>query len=139
MQTHGVLAPDTAAAVREAYADLGSAAQTVVKESAKAMDFDRVEYGERVSTDVVATARDALFASLLVVHVGTREEFDDWLDEVDEEYDVQIEGSETVEHVAWHVVLFEETVVAATYQNEADAAVGTLRRIAFGRFYRPAL
>jgi hypothetical protein len=29
------------------------------------------------------------------------------------------------------------TVVAATYQNEREAAVGTLRRQAFARIYRP--
>jgi hypothetical protein len=135
METHGLLAPESAEAVRERYEALGPAARTVVKETARAMEFDREEYGERVTGDVVATARDALFASLLEVRVGTRTEFDEWLEEVDADYEVHLEGSDQVDRVVWHVAPFAGAVVGATYRNERAAAVGTLRRIAFGRYY----
>ena len=139
MDDHGFLTPDDAEAVREQFEALGPAAQTVVKETAKAMEFDREEYDERVTTAVVTTAREALFASLLRVHVGTRAEFDEWVAAEGGDYEVQVEGSEQVEQIAWHAVPFAATVVAATFQNEEEAAIGTLRRIAFGRFYRDVL
>ncbi|WP_227352790.1 DUF5809 family protein [Haladaptatus salinisoli] len=133
METHGILAPDGAEDAREQYEAVGPAAQTVVKETAKAMRFDREEYGERVTSDVVETARDALFASLLEVRTGTREEFEG---AVPDGFDVHEEGSRNVASVAWHVAPAAETVVAATYQQKEEAAVATLRRIAFGRVYR---
>jgi hypothetical protein len=133
METHGFLAPETEAEARDRYDETGPAAQTVVKETAKAMAFAPDEYDERVTGEVIETARDALFASLLAVRTGTREEFDDWL--ADRDREVREEGSENVENVAWHDAL-GETVVAATYQNEQRAAVATLRRQAFGRVYR---
>src|SRR6056297_2512482 len=109
METHGFLAPDTEDAASERYEAVGPAAQTVVKETAKAMAFDAEEYDERVTDEVVETARDALFASLLEVRTGTREEYDEWLAERDRE--VTEHGSENVDHVAWHDAL-GETVVA---------------------------
>lgn len=133
METHGLLAPETEDDVREAFEAVGPAAQNVTREVAKAMEFDREEYGERVTADVVGTARDALFANLLEVHSGTRDEFEEW---VEDDYEVLENGSESVEYVAWHLVPFENTVVTATYQNEPDAARGTLRRVVFARFYR---
>lgn len=136
METHGFLAPETEAEARDRYDETGPAAQTVVKETAKAMAFAPDEYDERVTGEVIETARDALFASLLAVRTGTREEFDDWL--ADRDREVREEGSENVENVAWHDAL-GETVVAATYQDEQRAAVATLRRQAFGRVYREFL
>ncbi|WP_049896509.1 DUF5809 family protein [Natrialba chahannaoensis] len=118
---------------RERYADAGPTAQTVVREVAKAMAFDREEYGERVTSDVVETARDVLFASSLAVTVGTREEFDDWRESYEGE--VSVIGNENVDRVVWHAGPDEEAV-AATFQNEEEAAVSTLRRQAFGRLYR---
>ncbi|ESP87292.1 DUF5809 family protein [Candidatus Halobonum tyrrellensis] len=165
MDTEGTLAPETAAAAREAYEELGPAAQVTTREAAKAMEFDREEYRERVTSDVVGTVRDALFASLLRVHVGTREEFDGWLAD-HPDYEADVAGSDNVDRVVWHPVPFagagdvdgaeagtdgavgaseaNETpggglVVAATYQDERDAAVGTLRRRAFGAVYRERL
>jgi len=135
METRGLLAPETADAARRHYETLGPAAQTVTKEVAKAMAFDREEYRERVTTDVVGTARDALFASLLEVHLGTREEYEDWRDDRPA-LDPHEEGSESVDNVAWHPVPFDDAVAAVTYQNEPDAAVATLQRQAFGRHYR---
>jgi len=139
METQGVFAPATVAEARERYAAVGPAAQTVVKETARAMAFDAEEYDERVTGEVIETARDALFASLLEVHTGTRAEFNDWL--ADADYDgaddeaVTLLGSESVEGVAWHDAGFTDEVVAATYQAEPAAATATLRRNAFGRVY----
>jgi hypothetical protein len=136
METEGVFDPETLADAREAYESVGPAARTVVRETATAMDFDRDEYRERVTSDVVETARDALFASLLVVRVGDREMFDAW--RADADADVTLLGSEAVENVVWHVAPAGEAL-AATFQNEREAAVGTCRRQAFGRLYRDRL
>jgi hypothetical protein len=138
MHTVGSFSPDTVADARDRYDALGSTAQIVVKETAKAMDFGASEYDERVTGDVIETARDALFASLLAVRVGTRAEFEAWRAD-HPEYDVAEVGSEHVEHVVWHAVPFAETAVAASFQREERAAVETLRRQAFGRIYRDAL
>jgi hypothetical protein len=135
MDTEGTIAPATAAAARERYEALGSTAQVVVKETAKAMEMDAEEYRDRVTSDVVETARDALFASMLEVRVGSRETFDDWVAENDD-YEVREVGSENVDSVVWHAAPAAETVVAATFHEEREAAVGTLRRQAFGRIYR---
>ena len=136
MEIHGFLAPESEADARQRYDAVGPAAQTVVKETAKAMAFDAEEYDQRVTGDVIETARDALFASLLAVRTGTREEYDEWL--ADRDREVIEHGSENVDHIAWHDA-FGETVVAATYQSEQRAAVATLRRQAFGRVYRELL
>lgn len=138
MHVEGVLAPKTPEAARDRYGELGPAARTVVREVAKAMGFEREEYDERVTGEVVATARDAIFASLLEVTVGTATEFDDWCDQ-HPEHEVEIAGSEHVDRVVWHAVPFAERVVAATFQHEEDAAVATLRRQAYGRIYRDVL
>ena len=149
MHTEGLLAPASAAAARRSYADLAGPARTVTRETAKAMDFDREEYDERVTDDVRATARDALFASLLEVRVGDREAFEDW--RADFDGDVRVMGSDEVPNVAWHVVPFDAegpptraaededvtpVAVAATFQNEPAAAMATLRRTVFARVYR---
>ncbi|QSG05834.1 DUF5809 family protein [Halapricum desulfuricans] len=138
MEQEGRFAPETLEAARERYEALGSTAQVVVREVAKAMELDRETYRERVTSDVIETAREVLFAESLAVTVGTREEFDAWrVDHPD--YEVCEIGSENVRRVAWHAAPFAETVVAATFQDEREAAVGTLRRQAFGDVYRDAL
>lgn len=137
MYTVGTFAPSTADAAQEVYDSLGTTAQTVVREVAKAMSFDRKEYRERVTSDVVMTAHDALFASLLEVTVGTRAEFDEWCSP--REYEVELAGSENVDRVVWHPIPFADRVVAATFQDAESAAIATLRRQAFGRHYREAL
>ncbi|QLC33526.1 hypothetical protein EFA46_004700 [Halarchaeum sp. CBA1220] len=134
MDERGFLAPETPEAAADQYRELGPAAQTVTRETAKAMEFDREEYRERVTSDVVETARDALFASLLEVSVGTYAEFESFCED-NPDLDVYENGSTEVENAVWHVVPFEDAVVAATYQNEPEAAMGTLRRIAHGKFY----
>ena len=135
METRGEFMPASIEDARELAERLGSAAQLVVRETAQTMDFDREEYRERVTADVVETARDALFAALLGVFVGTRAEFDEWLES--RELEVIEIGSDQVDNVVWHA--FDGTVVAATFQNEPDAAVSTLRRQVFGRLYKDQL
>jgi hypothetical protein len=138
METHGLHAPETVEEARELYESVGDPARVVVREAARAMGFDREEYRDRITSSVVETVRDALFASLLRVHVGDRAAFDAWCDE-HPAYEVHEAGSENVDRVAWHAVTFDDSVVAATFQNEPDAAVETVRRQAFGRVYREAL
>jgi len=137
MHTRGVFAPETEEEAQERYELVGPAAQVVIRETAQAMEFDREEYEERVTAEVIATARDALFASLLEVYVGTREEYEEFFEERDEEV-VEV-GSENVDRVVWHPVPFAGEAAAATFQNEEAAAVDTLRRQAFGRIYRELL
>jgi len=133
MESEGLFTPETRAAARKRYEGLAPAAQSVVRASAQAMGFDGEEYDERVTGEVVEAAREALFASLLEVQVGTREEYESWCS--DHECTVVEMGSENVEEVVWHAAPFAETVVAATFENEREAAVATLRRQAFGRVY----
>jgi hypothetical protein len=133
MHTEGTLSPETVEEASDRYEQLGSTAQVVVKAVAKSMEFDREEYGERVTGDVVETAREAMFGEQLQVRVGTREEFDEWRETAD--HGVEVLGADNVEHVAWHAPPFADEAVAATFQNEADAAVATLRRQAVARIY----
>ncbi|MFW5903475.1 MAG: DUF5809 family protein [Halolamina sp.] len=132
--TTGWVDPDTETEAREVYESLEPTARSVVRETAKAMAFDRSEYETRVTPEVVETVRDALFASLLAVTVGSREAFENWREDYDGEV-VEI-GSENVDRVVWHAPGFADEAVAATFQDEPDAAIGTLRRQAFGRLYR---
>jgi len=133
METEGQFSPTTVAAARDRYEALGSTAQVVVKEVAKSMGLDGDEYRERVTGEVVETARDVLFAESLAVTVGSRAEFEDW--RADADHEVDLLGSDNVDNVVWHAPDFADDAVAATYQSERDAAVGTLRRQAFGRIY----
>ncbi|EMA32430.1 DUF5809 family protein [Halobiforma nitratireducens] len=136
MHTVGTLSPSSIEEAHTQYETVGPAAQTVVSEVAKAMEFDREEYDERVTSEVVETARDALFASLLEVRVGSRGEFDSWQESYDGE--VTTVGHENVDRVVWHAGP-DGQAVAATFQEKEDAAVATLRRQAFGRLYRDRL
>ncbi|KAB1187405.1 MULTISPECIES: DUF5809 family protein [Haloferax] len=138
METHGTISPETREAAADAFDRVGPTAQVVVRETAKAMEFDREEYRERVTGDVVETVRNALFAESLTVTVGSRAEFDEWCADHDE-FEVVELGNPDVERVAWHPIPFAETVIATTFQNERDAAISTLRRNAFGRVYRDTI
>jgi len=138
METLGLFAPETAAEARERYDALGPAAQVVTREVATAMEFDAAEYRERVTGEVVATARDALFASLLEVTVGDAPDLEDAVD-AHPDYDVRRQGHPEVDRAVWHVAPAAEALVAATFQDERDAAVATLRRQAFGAVYRDLL
>lgn len=136
-EVRGSHVPETWIDAEDRYDELGSVAQVVVRETARAMDFDRAEYDDRVTSDVVETARQALFAETLAVRVGTRGSFDEWRESYP--HDVRVAGSDTVDSVAWHVSPAAQAAVAATFQNEPDAAVGTVRRMAFNRLYREPL
>lgn len=137
-ESRGLLAPETESEVRERYAELGGAAQTVTREVARAMEFDRAEYRERVDADTVETARDALFASLLSVEIGNKEDFEA-VTEANPTYDTRVRGNENVRRMAWHVAPAAETIVAVTFSDEPDAAVAALRRQAHGAVYRPII
>ena len=137
MRTEGTFAPETIEAARERYESVGATAQTVVREVATSMEFDREEYDERVTGDVVETARQAIFAEQLAVHVDDAEGFESWREAYP--HDVHVVGSDNVDRVAWHPAPFAETAVAATFQNEPEAAVATTRRMAFNRIYREEL
>lgn len=130
METEGLFAPESEAAVRDRYAAVRPAAETAATEVATALGVDR----DRVDDDVVLAAREAVFASLLAVSVGTRAEYEDWL--ADRGRDVAELGSEHVSNVAWHDAPFADAAVAATFESEPEAAVATLRRQAFARLYR---
>ena len=134
METEGVLAPETRAEVREQYATLDGAAGETVRAVTREMGFDGEEYDRRVTDGVVTAAQDVLFASLLAVQVGTREEYDRWRDA--HEGNIVEAGGEHADNVVWHDPAWTDTAVAATFQNERGAAVATLRRQAFGRLYR---
>lgn len=137
METEGLFAPATTVAVVETYDTLSSAATNVVKELARDLTADASAYDEMVGPETVATAQEALFASLLEVYTGTRTEYEEWCADRDVE---RIErGNENVANVAWHHAPAAGTVVAATYAQQRDAAVGTLRRQAFASVYRELL
>lgn len=138
METQGTLAPETDEELRDAHEGFRRTAETVVRETAKAMGFDGDEYDERVTDDVVETAQDALFASSLEVHVGDRDAYESWRED-HPEYEATEVGHPDVDNVAWHPAPVADAVVAATYQDEPEAAVDALRRQAFGRFYRDRL
>ncbi len=136
-ERRGQFVPESWADAEDRYEALGATAQSVVRETARAMSFDRAEYDDRVTADVVETARQTLFAETLAVRVADREAFDTWRETYAD--GVRIAGSDAVDHVAWHVSPAAGSAVAATFQNEADAAVGTVRRMAFNRLYRDRL
>ncbi|MFB6091588.1 MAG: DUF5809 family protein [Haloquadratum sp.] len=136
MESEGTLSPSSLDEARAAFEAAGPTAQQVVREVAKAMGFDREEYTERVTSEVVERARNVVFAARLTVTVGSREEFDAWIAD-HPDYEVFEIGSPDVDRVVWHAAPFAEAVAAATYQNEREAAIGTLRRHAFNRIYRP--
>lgn len=130
METDGPFAPETEAAARERYAAVKPAAETAATVVAKTLDVDP----GRADEDVVRTAHEAIFASLLAVHVGTRAEYENWLEGRDR--DVTELGSEHVSGVAWHDAALAGEVLAATFESEPEAAIYTLRRQAFDRLYR---
>lgn len=137
MHDYGYFSPEDLDEARALFEAAGPAARTVVREVGRALGLDPEEVRDRIDADAIQTAHEALFASLLRVTVGTRAEFDGFRSSVDLEV-VEV-GSPNVDHVAWHAVEFADVAVAATFQNEEEAAVETLRRQVFGRVYRERL
>ncbi len=109
-------------------------AKTAAREAAKAMGFDRAEYERRMTNDVISAVRDAVFASSLRVRVADGETFDEW--RTDSDAEVVLVGNDSAPRVVWHAPGFGDCAVAATFGEEREAAVATLRRQAFGRLYR---
>lgn len=138
METRGQFAPETDAAVRQTYEALADAAETVTKEIAEANADTREDYRGLTGSDTVETAQQALFASLLEVQVGTAAEYESWLAE-HERLEPELAGTEPVSGRAWHPVWARDAVVAASFEDRPDAAVGAVRRQAFGRHYRSIL
>jgi len=137
METEGLFAPESPAAVRERYAELADAAEATVEAAAREQATTGEEYDDLTAEPALAAGREALFAALLAVRVGDRAEFGEWRERSDSE--VELLGSEGAEGVAWHAPAFADRAVAVTFHEERGAAVGTLRRQAFGRLYRPLL
>jgi len=133
METEGVFAPETHEAIKERYAELEPAAGETVRAAARGMNFDGEEYDSRVTDDVHEAAQDAMFASLLAVRVGDREEYEHWRESHDG--DLVVAGSEDADRAVWHDPDWTGAAVAATFQTERAAAVATLRRQAFGHLY----
>jgi hypothetical protein len=134
MDTEGVFAPETAAAARERFQSFESAANTALRTLGRELGMDTDEYTERMTEDVRIATQEAMFASLLQVHIGTRSEYETWLD--DHEFEAVEVGSDAVDNVVLHAPGFADRAIAATFQDEREAAVGTLRTQAFGRLYR---
>lgn len=135
MEQVGIVNPETPADARRIYRNLSQPAEVIVKEVSRAIALDPEEYDSRVGDDVVHTAQDALFASLLTVTVASIEEYRQWRESYDG--DVREIGAPNVDYVVWHA--FDGTVVAATFQSQQDAAIATLQRQAFGELYRDYL
>jgi len=133
METEGLLEPETRAQVQERYSGLGPAADEMVRAATRAMGFDTEEYDERVTDEVRVATQQALFASLLTVRVGTRAEYERWRESHGGEL-VEL-GSGDATNVVWHDPPWTDEAVAATFRNERRAAVGTLRKQAFGHLY----
>ncbi len=138
MDTAGVFAPRSTAEARDQFESVAQAAETVTKEIAEAGTESTEAYERLVDPTVVETAQQALFASLLEVHTGTREAYEHWLDSHDVT-ETSMAGTETVPHRAWHPVWPESAVFAVSYQDRPEAAIATLRRQAFGQRYRALL
>jgi hypothetical protein len=136
-ETRGTVSPPSWEDAETHYEEFGATAQSVVRELARALSFDREEYETRVDSDVVETARQTLFAERLAVRLADRATFDEWREEYS--HSVRVAGSDNVSRVAWHDSPAASAAVAATFENEPDAAVGTVRRMAFNRLYRDRL
>ncbi|MFC7073792.1 DUF5809 family protein [Halovenus rubra] len=137
MESEGLFAPETEREARERFELLAPAASEVVRAVAKEMEFGTEEYDERVTGEIIETAREAMYASLLEVHIGDYDQYEQWCEDYECE-PIQM-GHPEADRVVWHAVPFQETAIAATFENEQDAAVATLRRQAFGRLYKDLL
>ncbi|MFW6384060.1 MAG: DUF5809 family protein [Halodesulfurarchaeum sp.] len=138
MNTRGHLQPGTAAAAQAAYEALELPAETVTKAVAEAGTDSAEAYRSFLDGEVFETAQKSLFAASLVVHVGTVEEYETWLSHNDA-MTASMAGHAEVEGRAWHPVLPREAVAAVSFADSPDAAVATVRRGAFGEFYRPMI
>ena len=137
MRIDGFLTPESAPAAHDAYEALAVPARDVTRAVVMAMDIEGDDYRQLVDESVTGAAQEAMFGSLLEVRTADREAFDHWCDRPDNaELTVTMEGSEHVANIAWHEAPSVDRVIAATYESQREAAVSTLRRLAWGRIYR---
>lgn len=137
MDTEGLFAPASVTTAREQYEAAEHAAGVVVHELLRTLSTSGKAIDDTDDAALRSTATEALFASLLEIHVGTREEFESY--QADRERAVEVLGSEYVSGVAWHDAEALDRVIAATYENEPAAAADALRRQAFAKGYREVL
>jgi len=138
MKTQGEFTPETATAARSQYEALELAAETVTKEVAKAGTDSREAYQELTTPEIIDTAQETLFASLLEVTVGTAAEFEAWLED-HPGLTVSLAGHESVSQRAWHPIPPRDVVAAVSFEDGTEAAVATVRRQAVGKHYRSLL
>lgn len=138
MQLRGMFTPETATAARERYESLALPAETVTKELAEAGTGSADAYREFLTPEVLDTAQQSLFAGLLAVRVGSREEYEEWLAD-HEDLTPTLAGHESVARRAWHPINPRDAVAAVSFEDSPDAAVATVRRQAFGKHYRSVL
>ena len=136
METVGYLAPETPEAVEEAYADCEPIARELTREIVLATGIDSASYHDMMTTEVIEAAQAVYFSSVLRIHTGSREEFSEWIASSPyTEEAVHREGSPNVDQIAWHVSRATDQIVAATYHQQREAALSSLRRIVWGRLY----
>jgi len=123
METRGTFAPETRADALEYYEEVGPVAQVVVREATKAMSFG-ADVRRAGHAEVIRTARDATFARCSW-STSTSEggEFDEWAAPKANSTRTMSSGSgPTTSTTSCGPIPFADTVIAATYQEEPDAA-----------------
>ena len=138
MERRGLLSFDSEADLAEVHQALLPAGETVTKELVDALEYHQGASEVSVTPELVETAHEAIFASLLEVYTGDSDEFEAWLRD-HPDLDVHLEGHEHTERRAWHPVGPAGAVLAVTFQQEVEAAIGMVRRQAVGRYYRERL
>ena len=139
METVGFLTFETDTAVRTSHEQYRPIARELVREVSLSLGLAGDAYRDAVTDEVIQTAHDAYFASLFQVMIGDSAAFVEWKERNAPNYDVTLEGSEHVDRRAWHPAPFANSVAAVTFNEQADAAVSTVRRQAYGRLYRDIL
>jgi hypothetical protein len=138
MERRGLFSFDSEADLAAVHQALLPAGETVTEELLDVLAYHQEASEVSVTTELVETAHEAIFASLLEVYTGDSDEFDAWLRD-HPELEVHLEGHEHAERRAWHPVGPAGAVVAVTFQQEVEAAAEMVRRQAVGRYYRERL
>lgn len=134
MDHYGCFTPESESELVSRFESLETTAKVLVRQLRTAFDRNQDYVDDHLDQADVDTIKEIVFGSHLEIHAGTRQEFDQWFTGRSLEL-IEI-GSSEVDHIAWHHSPFVETVLAATFENEPEAAVETLRRQAIGRLYR---
>ena len=140
METFGYVLPETESEAQAVFEELEPASREIVGAVTRRLDVEADTLDMLVTEEVYQTAHEAMFGSLLVVTTGSESAFESWRTQPPyDAFTVTMEGSDNVDNVAWHTAPVADTVIGATYQDEREAAVATLRRIVWGKIYRPLL